>query len=65
LWRAEQVHGNVVVQVPSDGAAGQIVEGADGLVTCGRDQVLLGIYVADCAAVYIRACRTGALGLVH
>ena len=65
LWRAEQVHGNVVVQVPSEGAEGQIVEGADGLVTCGRDQVLLGIYVADCAAVYIRDCRTGALGLVH
>ncbi|MEC9055339.1 MAG: laccase domain-containing protein, partial [Verrucomicrobiota bacterium] len=40
-------------------------DGADGLLTSGRDGVLLGIYVADCAAVYLCDRRTGALGLVH
>ena len=65
LWRAEQVHGDLVMQIPAEGVEGQIVEGADGLVTCGREGVLLGIYVADCAAVYICDCHTGALGLVH
>lgn len=65
LWRAEQIHGDVVAQIPAKGGEGKIVEGADGLVTSGSDGVLLGIYVADCAAVYICDCHTGALGLVH
>lgn len=65
LWRAEQVHGDLVMEVPAEGVERKIVKGADGLVTCGREGVLLGIYVADCAAVYICDCRSGALGLVH
>ena len=65
LWRAEQIHGDVVSQIPAKGGDGKILEGADGLVTSGSDGVLLGVYVADCAAVYICDCRTGALGLVH
>ena len=65
LWRAEQVHGDVVGRVPSEVTHDRIVRGADALVTSGRHGVLLGMYVADCAAVYICDCRTGALGLVH
>ena len=33
LWRAEQVHGDLVMQIPAEGVERQIVEGADGLVT--------------------------------
>ena len=65
LWRAEQVHGDVSVRVPMAGVEEYIVDGADGLLTNGRSGVLLGIYVADCAAVYLCDRRTGALGLVH
>ena len=65
LWRAEQVHGCVLASVPGAGAKERMVDGADGLLTSGRDGVLLGIYVADCAAVYLCDRRTGALGLVH
>lgn len=66
LWRAEQVHGDGVAVVPreSDGAPGQIVLGVDGLLTA-TPGVVLGIYVADCAAVYLSDRGTGALGLLH
>lgn len=62
LWRVEQVHGAEVELVP--GRLGQMAAGADGLLTA-EPGVLLGIYVADCAAVYLADRRTGALGLVH
>ncbi len=65
LWRAEQVHGNAVAVAPAGGVEERIVAGVDGLLTSGRQGVLLGIYVADCAAVYLCDRRTGALGLVH
>ena len=71
LWRAEQVHGAELAVVPRGGAEGRpmaeadrIVAGVDGLLT-GQAGVLLGIYVADCAAVYLADRRTGAAGLVH
>ncbi|NNC88194.1 MAG: polyphenol oxidase family protein [Akkermansiaceae bacterium] len=63
LWRAEQVHGAEVAVVPSGGRE-RMAGGADGLVT-GTPGVLLGIYVADCAAVFLADRRHGALGLVH
>ena len=48
--RAEQVHGNVVKKVGvADG--GSVIEGADGLVT-NSPATVLGIYVADCGAIY-------------
>jgi copper oxidase (laccase) domain-containing protein len=71
LWRAEQVHGAELAVVPGAGVGGRpvaeadrIVAGVDGLLT-GQAGVLLGIYVADCAAVYLADRRTGAAGLVH
>ena len=71
LWRAEQVHGAELAVVPRDAAGGRpategerIVAGVDGLLT-NQSGVLLGIYVADCAAVYLADRRTGAAGLVH
>jgi len=53
-WRAEQVHG---------GDAG-VVAGVDGLVTADPG-VLLGIYVADCGAVYLCDPVLKVIGLVH
>lgn len=57
---AEQVHGSGVA---SAGAPG-FYSGVDGLVTDVRGLVL-GIYVADCAAVYLADRRGRAIGLVH
>ncbi len=73
LWRAEQVHGAELAVVPrqggaerigGEGPAERIVAGVDGLLT-GTAGVVLGIYVADCAAVYLADRRTGAAGLLH
>ena len=63
LWRAEQVHGCEVAEVPVKGKT-QVIAGVDGLMTGARG-VLLGIYVADCAAVYLVDRKTEALALVH
>ncbi|MBJ06756.1 MAG: hypothetical protein CMO40_06525 [Verrucomicrobiaceae bacterium] len=65
LWRAEQVHGADLAIVPSATAGDRFVQGVDGLLTSGAEGILLGVYVADCAAVYLCDRRTGALGLVH
>lgn len=57
---AEQVHGDVVTEARKP----ELHAGADALVTNVRGLVL-GIYVADCAAVYL-ADRSGrGIGLVH
>lgn len=65
LWRAEQVHGCEVGEVPQPGAGpDRIVPGVDGLVTADPG-VALGIYVADCAAVYLADRAGRAIGLVH
>jgi polyphenol oxidase len=59
---AEQVHGNSVAAVTADSTSKS--PGVDALIT--RDpQVLLGIYVADCCAVFLVDSRRGAIGLVH
>jgi polyphenol oxidase len=59
---AEQVHGNAVAVVsigsPSKSA------GVDAIVTRDRN-VYLGIYVADCCAVFLVDPRQRAVGLVH
>lgn len=62
LRRAEQVHGSGVAVVTGEEEA--IVPGVDGLV-CGVPGMVLGIYVADCAAVYLVDRAGGAVGLVH
>jgi len=59
---AEQVHGASVALVTVDSAAKSAH--ADALVT--RDpEVLLGIHVADCCAVFLVDPRRNAIGLVH
>jgi polyphenol oxidase len=61
---AEQIHGNAI------GVVDQIIEGdkcfakCDGLVTNQRG-VCLGIYVADCCAVYLVDPVRQAIGLIH
>ncbi len=68
-WRAEQVHGKEVAVVPGAetrvaGDGLPVVPGADGLVTAAPGEVL-GIYVADCGAIWLADRGTGAVGLLH
>jgi len=66
LTLAEQVHGSEVALVDSGSAArsSRIYAGVDGLVA-GRTGGQLGIYVADCCAVYLVDPRRRACALVH
>ena len=61
---AEQVHGNEIAVVDQPIKSGKYFSGCDGVITNQRD-VCLGIYVADCCAVYIVDPKTPAIGLVH
>jgi copper oxidase (laccase) domain-containing protein len=68
-WRAEQVHGIAVARIPDarqipapDGLL--VVPGVDGLVT-DQPNLVLAIYVADCAAIWLADRATGAIGLLH
>ncbi|WP_265594088.1 laccase domain-containing protein [Haloferula sp. BvORR071] len=68
-WRAEQVHGKGVATVPGaatipGGDGLPVVPSADGLVT-GTAGEVLGIYVADCGAIWLADRGTGAVGLLH
>lgn len=60
LATAEQVHGDNVARVDEPGHR----NGIDALVT-GVRELVLGIYVADCAAVYLADGKGRAIGLVH
>ncbi|WP_294381716.1 polyphenol oxidase family protein [Prosthecobacter sp.] len=62
LCIAEQVHGREVAVVSAPG--GEIISGTDGMIsnTLG---LMIGIYVADCCAVYLVDKRTGAFGVLH
>jgi copper oxidase (laccase) domain-containing protein len=62
LITAEQVHGNTVALVT--GAAPASHPGADALIT-NVPSVCLGIYVADCAAIFLADPVHRAIGLVH
>ena len=63
LHRAEQIHGvRLAVVGKSDHA--QVWSGVDGLITADSG-MLLGIYVADCGAVYISDPVQGVLALLH
>jgi purine-nucleoside/S-methyl-5'-thioadenosine phosphorylase / adenosine deaminase len=66
LFTAEQIHGNKIAVIDrcSRGPVGREFPACDGIITnqCG---VALGIYVADCCAVYIVDPKTPAIGLVH
>lgn len=62
LATVKQVHGNHV-RVVGPGETGELGE-ADGLV-CNLPGVMLGIYVADCGAVFLVDPVKGAFGLLH
>lgn len=61
---AEQVHGRAIAVVESPLAVDQCFADADGLITNQRG-VSLGIYVADCCAVFLVDPVRHCLGLVH
>lgn len=62
LCTAEQVHGGRVAAINAIPTAP--IEGVDGIVTATPDLVI-GIYVADCGALYLADPVTGACGIVH
>jgi polyphenol oxidase len=78
LLTAEQVHGNKIAVIDEVGSALRADRGrhgvaslpnrefpaCDGLIT-NQHGIALGIYVADCCAVYIVDPKTPAAGLVH
>ena len=78
LFTVKQIHGNKIAVIDGVGSAlradrgrrgatslpGQEFPGCDGIITNQRG-VALGIYVADCCAVYIVDPKTPAIGLVH
>jgi len=71
LFTTEQVHGNKIAIVDRavasavlSGVDGREFPGCDAIITNQRS-VALGIYVADCCAVYIVDAKTPAIGLVH
>jgi purine-nucleoside/S-methyl-5'-thioadenosine phosphorylase / adenosine deaminase len=71
LFTAEQIHGNKIAVVERgvasavlSGVDGREFSGCDGIITNQR-RIALGIYVADCCAVYIADPKTPAIGLVH
>jgi copper oxidase (laccase) domain-containing protein len=61
---AQQVHGRRIGVVEAATADGTCFDGCDGLIT-NRRGVCLGIYVADCCAVFIVDPVRQAIGLVH
>ena len=62
LRLAHQVHGNGIAIV--DRQSAKITPGVDGLIT-GDAGVTLGIYVADCCAIYLVDPIRKVIGLVH
>jgi hypothetical protein len=66
LITAQQIHGNkiAVVDSCSRGPVGREFSSCDGIITNQRGAAL-GVYVADCCAVYIVDAKTSAIGLVH
>ncbi|MEI6534697.1 MAG: polyphenol oxidase family protein [Verrucomicrobiaceae bacterium] len=62
LVTAEQIHGNRVAVV--NGPRSGVEPATDGLI-CGRPGIALGIYVADCCAVYLIDPVSKAFGVVH
>jgi len=66
LFTAQQIHGDkiAVVDSCSDGSVSREFSRSDGIITNQRG-IVLGVYVADCCAVYIVDPKTPAIGLVH
>src|SRR5438105_6943961 len=69
LFTAQQIHGNKIAVVDEVGSARCVepireLQGCDGIITNQRG-IVLGVYVADCCAVYVVDPITPAIGLVH
>src|SRR5207248_6456227 len=71
LFTAQQIHGDRIAIVDRADCSGSRVgcedkqfPGCDGMITNQRG-IVLGVYVADCCAVYIVDPKTPAIGLVH
>lgn len=64
LITAQQVHGNRITVIDAAMAKDAHFEGIDGFITSRRG-IVLGVYVADCCAVYLVDPKTPAIGLVH
>jgi len=61
---AEQVHGKGIAVIEKSLGEGRCFDGVDGLIT-NQSGVALGIYVADCCAVFMIDPVRRAIGLVH
>ena len=61
---AEQVHGNQVAVIDAPLQGNRCFAGVDGLITNQRG-VSLGIYVADCCAVFLVDPVRHSIGLIH
>ena len=61
---AQQVHGNQVAVIDDSPGEDRCCAGADGFITNQRG-ISLGIYVADCCAVFLVDPVQQAIGLVH
>jgi copper oxidase (laccase) domain-containing protein len=64
LLTTEQVHSDKIAIVAEAPTSNKEFAGCDGFITTQRE-ILLGIHVADCCAVYIVDPKTPAIGLVH
>ena len=66
LFTAQQIHGNKIAVVDNLRRSPGSLEfpGCDGIITNQRG-IVLGVYVADCCAVYIVDPKSPAIGLVH
>jgi copper oxidase (laccase) domain-containing protein len=64
LVTAGQIHGDKIAFVGAPVSSDKEFAGCDGLVT-NHHGIALGVYVADCCAVYIVDPKTPAIGLVH
>jgi len=63
VYRAEQVHGDLTVEIVSKEDRSVSID-ADGLMT-KVPGVVLGIYVADCGAIYLLDEEVGGIALLH
>jgi purine-nucleoside/S-methyl-5'-thioadenosine phosphorylase / adenosine deaminase len=64
LFTAQQIHGNKIAVVGAPVTSGREFAACDGIITNQRG-IVLGVYVADCCAVYIVDQKTPGIGLVH
>jgi copper oxidase (laccase) domain-containing protein len=66
FFTAQQIHGNkiAVVDSCSHRPVGREFPDCDGIIT-NQYGIVLGVYVADCCAVYLVDRKTPAIGLVH